>query len=144
MRANHVPIVLRIHPHLLAKIDAKRGHLSRTTALRLVLTEWAKSSRPVPPKPPPKPKPVDWQAVVNSLPHTITRQHAAQIISTHLFPITARSLERWPLPKVRGGYAYTTTCDVIRIAVAKVKHGGRYGRMDECKQIPLAGQLSQK
>lgn len=128
MPAPRRALILRLDPETLAKVEQARGHLNRSSALRNAVSTWANTAT-VPHAPTkPQPKLVDWQAIINALPATITRQHAAAIISANLFPCSHKTLERWPLTKTgkRGGYAFTSTAEVLNIAAMKAgkRHQG--------------------
>jgi hypothetical protein len=63
----------------------------------------------------------DWlEEVVSHLPTNVNRRRGAEEISHHLFPVSHRSLEAWPLPTRRvNGQAIFSTRDLFVLAFRK-------------------------
>jgi hypothetical protein len=63
----------------------------------------------------------DWlEEVVSHLPTNVNRRRGAEEISHHLFPVSHRSLEAWPLPTRRvNGQAIVSTRDLFVLAFRK-------------------------
>jgi hypothetical protein len=58
--------------------------------------------------------------LLRTLPANVTRRVGAEIITKHVFPISHRSLERWPLPtKFVNGKATAPTIELLAQAWAR-------------------------
>lgn len=65
--------------------------------------------------------PPDLQEVVAAQPARIDRRTAADLITKHLFPVSHRSLEAWPLLTQRvNGKAIVSTAQVFETAFARL------------------------
>jgi hypothetical protein len=64
--------------------------------------------------------PSDLQEVVAQHPPNVDRRTGAQLITKHLFPVSHRSLEAWPLPTRHvNGKAVVPTEVLFKVAYAK-------------------------
>ncbi len=62
------------------------------------------------------------QLEIESLPVRIDRRTAAQIISRYYFPVSPRTLERWPVPyRQIAGRALYETADILREAERRLR-----------------------
>jgi hypothetical protein len=78
------------------------------------------------------PLPPELVRILESLPPNVDRRTGADLLSRHLFPVSHRTLEAWPLPTRRvNGKAVVPTVELFRIAHAMlaaspVIMGGRH------------------
>jgi hypothetical protein len=60
---------------------------------------------------------------VNALPARLTRAAAAAVVTQHFFPVSPRTLERWPLATRRvNGKALIEAKDLIALAQSKLEN----------------------
>ena len=65
--------------------------------------------------------PPELQELLARLPVNVDRRTGAELIAQHLFPVSYRSLEAWPLPTRRvNGRAVVPTAKLFEIAFAKL------------------------
>jgi hypothetical protein len=65
--------------------------------------------------------PDDLQAVLANQPPNVDRRKGADLITKHLFPVSHRSLEAWPLPTRQvNGRAIISTATLFEVAYAKL------------------------
>ncbi|WP_424139095.1 hypothetical protein [Roseomonas chloroacetimidivorans] len=58
---------------------------------------------------------------LSSYPVNVTRQRGAELVTHHFFPVSHRTLERWPITgKVVGGRMVFRTADLFAIAQQKM------------------------
>jgi hypothetical protein len=75
--------------------------------------------------------PPDLQEIVAELPPNVDRRTGAALITQHMFPVSHRSLEAWPLPTRHVNGRAVIPTDVLfevayaRFAAAPVVMGGR-------------------
>jgi hypothetical protein len=75
--------------------------------------------------------PLDLKEVVADLPPNVDRRTGAALVTKHMFPVSHRSLEAWPLPTRHvNGRAVVPTDTLFEVAYAKftaapVVMGGR-------------------
>jgi hypothetical protein len=75
--------------------------------------------------------PPDLQEVLAAAPPNVDRRRGAELVTRHLFPVSHRSLEAWPLPTrhVNGRALISTetlfTVAYARLVAAPVIMGGR-------------------
>jgi hypothetical protein len=59
---------------------------------------------------------------LENLPRRIDYKRAAKLVSQHFFPISHRTLERWPLPRLKvNGKNTLETADVFAEAEARLE-----------------------
>ena len=81
--------------------------------------------------------PAEFQELLALLPANVDRRTGAALITKHLFPVSHRSLEVWPLPsRFVNGRAVVPTAKLFEIAFAKlnaapVVMGGRSGPSEQ-------------
>ncbi len=65
--------------------------------------------------------PPELQEVLAQQPPNIDRRKGAELITKHLFPVSHRSLEAWPLPTRHvNGKAVIATASLLEVAYAKL------------------------
>jgi hypothetical protein len=75
--------------------------------------------------------PLDLKEIVADLPPNVDRRIGAALITKHMFPVSHRSLEAWPLPTRHVNGRAVVPTDVLfevayaRFAAAPVVMGGR-------------------
>jgi hypothetical protein len=81
--------------------------------------------------------PPELEQVVAALPKYVDRRGGADLITKHMFPVSFRTLEAWPLPTRHvNGHAIVPTAKLFEIAFAKlsaapVLMGGRRSAVEQ-------------
>jgi hypothetical protein len=99
--------------------------------------------------------PLDLQEIVAELPPNVDRRTGAALITRHMFPVSHRSLEAWPLPTRHVNGRAVIPTDVLfevayaRFAAAPVVMGGRRASAvhqtaaSRGRQTPPIGDINQ-